>query len=60
MADAPVQAAYTQLHPNTARERVAASRVVLAYARSREDLHGLLEALGLNTSHPTREEEPHA
>jgi hypothetical protein len=55
MADAPAQAAYTQLHPTTAEERVAASRVVLAHATSREDLHELLDALGLNTTQPREE-----
>lgn len=39
---------------NTREERVKASRFVLRNARSREDLHELLDALGLNTT--TREE----
>lgn len=40
--------------PNSRKERVAASRYVLKRARSREDLHELLDALGLNQP---REEE---
>lgn len=41
---------------NTREERLAASRVVLQHARSREDLHELLEELGLNqpTTTPTK------
>jgi hypothetical protein len=41
---------------NSREERVLASRFVLRRARSREDLHELLDALGLNT--PSREEAP--
>ncbi|MGI5443357.1 hypothetical protein ACQEV4_40285 [Streptomyces shenzhenensis] len=33
----------------TPEQRVAASRVVLRHARSRDDLHYLLDLLGLNT-----------
>ena len=60
MADAPLLAAYTQLGQNSRAERVAASRVVLTHARSREDLHELLQMLGLNqttTTAPILEEE---
>jgi len=59
MADAPLLAAYTQLGQNTPGERVKASRVVLEHARSRDDLHELMQMLGLNTTTPTapREEE---
>jgi hypothetical protein len=38
----------TEHRTNTREERVAASRAVLAHARNREDLHQLLDALGLN------------
>ena len=38
----------TASRANTREERVAASRYVLAHARNREDLHLLLDALGLN------------
>ncbi|HKX45271.1 MAG TPA: hypothetical protein VFF37_05045 [Streptomyces sp.] len=38
------------LSENTPAEKVAASRFVLRHARSREDLHELLDALGLNTT----------
>jgi hypothetical protein len=40
---------------NSREERVAASRFVLRKARSREDLHELLDALGLNTPMPREE-----
>lgn len=42
--------AHVRAAENTPQERVAASRVVLAHARSREDLHELLDELGLNTT----------
>ncbi|MFE9936365.1 hypothetical protein [Streptomyces hirsutus] len=38
----------TAARENTREERVAASRVVLQRARDRDDLHQLLDALGLN------------
>ena len=57
MTDAPLQAAYTQLGQNTPGERVKASRVVLAHARSRDDLHELMQMLGLNTTPATPREE---
>lgn len=41
---------------NTPAERVAASRTVLRHARSREDLHQLLDALGLNRPAESRKE----
>ncbi|MFC9949231.1 hypothetical protein ACFVIN_01460 [Streptomyces prasinus] len=37
----------TSARENTREERVAASRVVLAKARNRDDLRQLLDALGL-------------
>ncbi|MFD7990767.1 hypothetical protein [Streptomyces mexicanus] len=51
----------TRDRENTRAERVAASRVVLRHAKSREDLRLLLDALGLNsqTSKETNE-HPHA
>jgi hypothetical protein len=53
MGTEPVRA-----YENTPAERVAASRLVLQHARSREDLHELLDALGLNN--PPRKEDHHA
>lgn len=44
------KAARLRLSENTREERVKASRFVLSKARSREDLHELLDALGLNTT----------
>ena len=44
------KAARVPLSQTTPAVRVAASRVVLRYARSRADLHELLDALGLNTT----------
>ena len=44
------KAARVPLSQNSQAERVKASRVVLRYARSRADLHELLDALGLNTT----------
>ena len=44
----------TAARTNTQQERVAASRVVLNAARNRDDLHLLLEALGLNQ--PSKED----
>lgn len=38
----------TAARENTREQRVAASRVVLAKARNRDDLRMLLDALGLN------------
>jgi len=43
----------TRDRENTRAERVAASRVVLRHAKSREDLRLLLDALGLN-HHPAQ------
>lgn len=40
--------AVVSVYANTAEERVAASRVVLEQATSREDLAELMDALGLN------------
>lgn len=39
----------TAARETTPAERVAASRLVLRKARGRDDLHLLLDALGLNT-----------
>lgn len=58
MADAPAQAAYTQVGRNTPEERLRASRVVLAHAKSREDLHALLDALGLLPTTPASKATP--
>lgn len=38
------------LHENSPAEKRDASRFVLRHARSRRDLHELLDALGLNTT----------
>lgn len=43
----------TASRENTRAERVAASRAVLKRARNRDDLHLLLDALGLN-DRPTK------
>ncbi|WP_431980064.1 hypothetical protein [Streptomyces qinglanensis] len=40
---------------NTREERAAASRVVLDHARSPQDLHELLDALGLTQPRPDAE-----
>jgi hypothetical protein len=39
----------TAARETTPAERAAASRLVLRHARNRDDLHLLLDALGLNT-----------
>lgn len=43
------------LTPLEREQRTAASRYVLRAARDREDLHLLLDALGLNTSSTPKE-----
>jgi hypothetical protein len=40
----------TSARENTREERIAASRLVLRKARDRDDLHQLLDVLGLNES----------
>jgi hypothetical protein len=46
--DATVQTAFVQMHPISPEQVVAATEVVAAHAKDRDDLRELLDALGLN------------